>query len=298
MGELLMICVTGGKGNIGRFLCQKLAKMDREVLSISRSTYEPTGYQHVSGDITDKRFLENVIEEYDVDCVIHMAAMTYTASRNAPETATKINVIGSLNLLEICKDRDIRVIYGSSVNAMGSPIDDSKIPMTETMPSIPSEFYGFTKRFVEMLGIAMAETGNLDFISARIPVVVGPGQGSKSSPWREEIFTKIKSNDEINIGFSPDQCLPLAHIYDVVDAIIELIESKQYFHKIYNLPCEPIRIGELVRILQEINPNLDVKTGEKSSIGIPDFVDWERFKAEFNYELVPIKDRLIMLHKS
>lgn len=288
-----MILVTGGGGYVGRPLCQRLVESGLGVLSASRKSYDTEGYESLIADVTDKASLESIFDSYPIQTVVHLAAMLNTQSRLNPGGAVRVNVLGSLHLLELCRDKGVsRFVFGSSYNALGSRPGATE-PFDESEPALPTEFYGETKRFVEHLGIAMAELDGFEFISARMSIVVGPGEPSSTSAWRTDMFNLLNSGGRVRIDFAEDEVIPLIHYQDLADAMAMLILAEKPQYSIYNLPSDSWRVGDLAAELEEIGNGLIVECGDRRLDGIPPFVSWDRLRSELQVEPVPLRRRLL-----
>src|SRR5204862_6372948 len=81
----------------------------------------------VSGDISDVALLDTLAATYDFDVVYHLAALLSTKSERQPRLANRVNVDGTLNLLEMTvsqvrqQERDIKFLYPSSIAVYGLP---------------------------------------------------------------------------------------------------------------------------------------------------------------------------------
>lgn len=287
-----MILVTGSGGNIGSIICEKLLENGEKVLGVGRSSLDTKRYEYIQCDVTDRNSLEKIFSQYSISAVIHLASLLNTASRNSPELAARVNVGGALNLLEFCKEKNIRFVYGSSFNAIGGLDSNINNSITENDGTKPEEFYGQTKDFVEAMGTAMSKTYGFEFASARIPTIVGAGQGSKNSPWRGDIFDLLKEGGKTRINFEPNEYVPLSHVDDAAESIIKIALADKVNHTIYNLPNESIKMKELIEIVEKINPKLEVECGDAKVKGIPCFVSWKRYKEEFNYKFSTIEEKL------
>ena len=182
------VLVTGGGGFIGKHLRPLLERQGLNVVSLdyrpAQPGSDPTCYQC---DITDSQEVEAIFRTHRFEAVIHLASILPTASRQDPHKATKVNIAGSLNLLEAARRFQVnRMIYASSVSVYGTQPASSCV--SEDQPSAPEDVYGAAKRYVEVLGEAYQLNFGVEFLALRIAMVVGPGTISATSPWRNQIF--------------------------------------------------------------------------------------------------------------
>lgn len=286
-----MILVSGGNGNIGRAVCNELGSRGYEVISIGRRKLEAELYTHVSCDMTDPEALKALFDEYHVDIILHLAGLTNTAAKKDPLAAVKINIDGSAALLNKALEYQIPFVYGSSVNAVGLSLAEGSYK--ETDMSEPQEFYGWTKRFVEEMGAALHQTQGLDFTALRIPTVMGPGQGSVNTPWREACFTQVGKGGDLHLTYREDCYLPAIHIADLVNAICAVLTAKERKQTVYNLPAERLQVRQLKMMLEKIDPGLNVSTGEVETKGMCSDIDWSAFAKDFPIEIKTIEERLL-----
>ena len=288
-----VVLVTGGSGLVGRPVCRKLVQLGMDVVSVSLDSEKIKGCTSLSGDITDKAVLERIFDAYPFSKVIHLAAILVSASRQDPEKATRVNVLGSLNLLELCVDSGVdRFIYGSSLSVLGDQTESVE-PITELSPMQPIDFYGETKRFVEHLGRVMADKHSFKFIVARLPLVVGPGAPSLTSSYRMDMFNLLNEAGEIDIPYTPDQILPLAHSHDVAEAIAGLLTAESLRFSVYHLPHEAWRISDLCEEIESIGDGLSVKCGDRDFVASHLKIGWERFRQEISIEGPSLRRRLL-----
>ena len=288
-----VVLVTGGSGQVGRPVCRRLVQLGMDVVSLSLESEKIEGCTCLSGDITDKAVLERIFDDYPISKVVHLAAILVSASRRDPEKATRVNVLGSLNLLELCVETGVgRFIFGSSFTVFGDQIESGG-SITESTPLQPNDIYGETKRFVEHLGTVMAEKHGFTFIAARLPIVVGPGVPSPTSSYRMDMFNLLNKGGEILIPFAPDQALPLAHSQDVAEAFAGMLTAERLRFSVYHLPYEAWRVSDLCKEIESIGVGLSVKCGEREFIGSLSNISWERFRQEIAIETPSLKRRFL-----
>src|SRR5215204_7270702 len=96
--------VTGAGGEIGHGLITRLAESGRPIVTVDIAPLDPSlgrlAYREFTGSITDPNLLERILSEFEVDLVIHLAALLSTRAEFTPITAHHVNVEGTLNLLE------------------------------------------------------------------------------------------------------------------------------------------------------------------------------------------------------
>lgn len=292
-----MILITGGNGFQGRALSLKLTELGYKVLSVSRKAWSTKEYISDIGNITDKKSMASIFKKYPIEIVVHLVSLLVTQSIQNPDRALRVNVMGTLNLLELCKEMGIRrFIYGSSYNVLGfRPLHEC--PVNESAELLPENFYGETKRFNEKLGITYAKLHGFEFISARLSILVGPGTPSATSAWRSDIFNLLKNGGEINFGFEPDEILPISHIEDSAEAMAMLILAERPKHSIYHIPSESIRASNLARDVERIGQGVNTQFGQKKLTDMPPIVSSDRIIKELGVHPMPLVERLQMYCK-
>ena len=99
--------VTGAEGFVGRALVRLLERSDQRVISLDSIqpavTKERSTTTKIGCDITNQQQLEKVFRDYEIGTIVHLAAILPTAAQRDPVRATRMNVIGSVNLLELAR---------------------------------------------------------------------------------------------------------------------------------------------------------------------------------------------------
>src|SRR5206468_681991 len=126
------ILITGANGEMGHGLIAALAEQAQVRivaldLHAADESVRSRCLRTVAGDIADLSLLENLSATYDFDAIYHLAALLSTKSERQPRLANRVNVDGTLNLLELGvtqarqQDRAIKFVYPSSIAVYGLP---------------------------------------------------------------------------------------------------------------------------------------------------------------------------------
>lgn len=287
-----MILVTGGSGMQGQPVCRRLVEMGKEVINIDLQDGDTWSQRQVRADIADWPAMEAVFKQYPVEVVIHLASMLHTESWKNPDRAFETNVLASVHLLNLARQYGVRrFVFGSTVDAIGY-LPPETGPVDESYDILPSDFYGETKRFIEKMGVAYAEQYGMDFVSARIPFLVGPGQPSATSAWRMDLFNLLPTGGVLQFGFPPEAVIPVVDCRDSAESIIVLALAEQVQHRIYHTPGESWRLSDLAAEVGRIGEGVEVRYGNKDTDFYPQAVSCERFFREFGGEPVSLVRRL------
>src|SRR3954463_6766249 len=153
------VLITGASGEIGHALIARLAAADgeRPIVTLDLNPLPPESAakvrQAVNGSILDVALLDGILAQYEVDRVYHLAALLSTRSEFSPALAHKVNVEGTLNLLEFAQrqgeshGRPVQFFFPSSVAAYGLPpgAKDAAWKVPEDDHNVPTTMYGANK---------------------------------------------------------------------------------------------------------------------------------------------------------
>ncbi len=224
--------------------------------------------------------------------IVHLAAILPTAAQRDPIRAMHVNIVGSMNLLELARRfRVPRFVFGSSLSIYGSCPADRVV--SEADRAAPEDVYGAAKLCVEQVGSALATSSGLEFVSLRIGRVVGPGARSATSAWRSEIFELLSAESgNIALPYTSSERVLLVHVEDAARALVTLLDASSPRHAIYNAPCESWVVQDLKNELESLNPKLRVTLGDAYAKGNPRLLDASRFQNEFSFATRSIAERL------
>ena len=169
--------VTGGAGYIGShvvhaFVGAGLSPVVIDDLSSGHAAFVPAGVPFVEGSILDTDLVRQMITDYQITGVVHLAAFKYAGVSVArPLHTYEQNVIGTISLLTAMADGGVdQIIFSSSAAVYGTPHTDL---VTEQTPSDPESPYGESKLIGEWLLADQAKATGLKHASLRYFNVVG-----------------------------------------------------------------------------------------------------------------------------
>ncbi len=256
------VLITGGTGFIGSHLARKLVQQNQRVILFDLyPNYNgikdiEDKVEVVKGSVSDYDSLANTIEKFEVDSVIHTAAMLSVAAATGLRTAYSVNIEGTFNLLEACRSHDVKkVIFVSSLAAFGP---NTPFPFHEKSYREPASFYGASKVAGEVLGTFYHHTHDIDFRCVRLAVVIGPGRRGQGATVSFSKFVEEVVLGEQGVILVPDYTiLPIIHVNDAADLIVALWGADSVERRIFMSGGVPIAISdfrdEVVKLVPEAN---------------------------------------------
>ncbi len=259
---LKTILITGGCGFIGTNLAEYLSGKGYRVrildnLSSSSQvwTVNPPPTQQTAeliiGDIRDKDMVNQALK--GVDAVVHLAAHTsVVGSLENPEENWDININGTLNLLEACRQNRVdKFIFASSNAAVGEqtpPIDERTIPR-------PLSPYGASKLAGEALCSAYYHSFGLKTISLRFANCYGPYSDHKSSVIAR-FMGWAKEGKPLIIYGDGNQTRDFIHVEDVCQAIYLSLMTLDFYSEVFQIASGvETTINELAEMIEEVTGN-------------------------------------------
>jgi nucleoside-diphosphate-sugar epimerase len=171
--------VTGAAGFIGSHLCRRLVADGHEVVGIDdlsvgslENLAGVAGVRFVEADIRDAGLVARSMAGCEV--VLHQAARTSARrSLEDPEGFDRVNVRGTLGVLQAARETGAAVVFASSAAVYGDP---ERGPLSEDLEPRPRSPYAATKLAGEGYCRAFWESFDVPTICLRYFNVYGPGQ--------------------------------------------------------------------------------------------------------------------------
>lgn len=225
------ILITGGAGFIGSHLVDAFIKRGYKAvvvdnLSTGRKKNLNPKAKFYKLDIQDRK-LSEIFRREKPDFVSHQAAqIDVRLSVADPLFDARVNILGSLNLLECCRQYKVKkIIFASSGGAMYG--DTEVIPTPEDYPAKPCSPYGIAKVTVEHYLYYYKVAFGLPYVCLRYSNVYGPRQNSKGEAGVVAIFAdKMLNEIQPVINGDGKQTRDYVYVGDVVRANLLALEKK------------------------------------------------------------------------
>ncbi len=217
------LLVTGGAGFIGSHLCDALLARGTRVrvlddLSSGRRDNLPDGIELIVGDVADPAAARTALE--GMDGCFHLAAIA-SVQRAAEDWlgTNRVNLVGTIALLDAARARQLPVVYASSAAVYGNcPIQ----PIGEDAPTRPLSAYGADKLGCELHAAVATGVHGVPTTGLRFFNVFGPRQ-DPTSPYSGVISifaAQLRRGTAVSVFGDGGQTRDFVFVADVVAALL------------------------------------------------------------------------------
>ena len=273
------ILVTGGAGYIGSHIVEQLIKNKENVIILDNLV---TGYKKlinkkakfVKADIKNKSKITKIIKDYNISSIIHLAAyLNVSEAENNKKKYYQNNIIGTKNLLEACKNSNVKnIIFSSSCSVYGNV----KGSVNENKKLNPQSYYAYTKYKGEELIKRLSSKYKFKYGILRYFNVAGASPSGKIGEIEKShghlikniAIESLKKNPQIKI-FGSDYktkdgtCIrDYVHVSDLADIHIKGLKYLKDNQKSFILNCgygKGYSVQQIVNIFKKIKKNVEVQ---------------------------------------
>jgi len=273
------ILVTGGAGYIGSHIVEQLIKNKEKVIIIDNLV---TGYKRlinkkskfIKADIRNKSKIIKIIKDYNINSIIHLAALlNVSEAENNKKKYFQNNIIGTKNLLEACKNSNVQnIIFSSSCSIYGNV----KGSVSENRKPNPQGYYAYTKYKSEELIKKFSKQNKFNYGILRYFNVAGASPSGKIGEIEKShghliknlAIEYLKNKSKIKI-FGNDYltkdgtCIrDYIHVSDLADIHIKGLKYLKNKQKSFILNCgygKGYSVQQIVNIFKKIKKNVEVK---------------------------------------
>ena len=312
----MSVLITGGTGYIGSHTVVEFLNNDYDVVimdNLSNSKKEALNrIEKITGkkpkfyevDLLDKEGMKKIFQENKIDSVIHFAGLKAVGeSVEKPLLYYKNNITGTVNLLEVMEEYDVKkIVFSSSATVYGYSTD---VPFNENTPLSATNPYGRTKLMIEEIlrdiytsdnkwGIALLRYFNP--IGAHESGLIGEDPNGKPNnlmPYITQVA--IGKRDKLSV-FGDDYDTPdgtgvrdYIHVVDLAKGHLKALEKimKENLAEAYNLGTgKGYSVLDLVKTFQKVN-EVDIPyeiTDRRPGDIATCYADPEKAKRELNWK--------------
>lgn len=221
------ILVTGAFGQIGSELVTKLSGLygNSNVIATDIKEKNQLNGPFEIVDVTDKQRLHDVAKKYEVDTIMHLAALLSATAEKDPMKAWNINMGGLVNALEVARELDLQFFTPSSIGSFGPSTPKDNTPQ-DTLQR-PTTMYGVNKVAGELLCDYYHEKFGLDTRGVRFPGLISyetlPGGGT--TDYAVEIYYEAVKNNAYTSFIGEGTKMDMMYMPDALNAIVDLMEA-------------------------------------------------------------------------
>ena len=252
----MKVLVTGGAGFIGSHIVDQLLAEGHQVVvvdDLSTGSLDNVNPQasFVRLSVLDGELL-GLFEREKFDAALHLAAQTIVGSSlEHPDIDARVNVLGTLQVLEGCRQHGVeRIIFASSAAVYG---DVAELPVPEEAPGQPASFYGLSKLTAERYIQMYHALYGLNYLILRYANVYGERQGDRGEGGVVSIFAGcLCRNNRLNIYGDGGQTRDFVYVGDVAAANVAAVTTPQT-NRILNISSQTeTSVNELAALFAEI----------------------------------------------
>ncbi len=279
------ILVTGAAGFIGFHLARKLLSLGYKVVGIDninkyydinlkynrlnelgidksvagkfhqtiKSSIYPD-FEFIRVNLEDREYLPEIFRKYNFEKVCNLAAQAGVRySLKNPETYIDSNVVGFLNLLECCRNFEVKhLIYASSSSVYGQ---NDKVPFSvEDNVDHPISLYAATKKSNELMAHTYSYLYNFETTGLRFFTVYGPWGRPDMAMF---LFTEsIIRGKPIKVFNNGNLKRDFTYVDDIVDGVVKILEAVKKNdspkYALYNIgKSEPVMLMDFIKEIEK-----------------------------------------------
>lgn len=225
------VLITGALGQIGSELTSKLRNeygkdnvIATDIRMIENSEIVSNGvFEQLN--VMDAETLSRLAKKHNVDTIVHLASLLSAVGEQQPQYTWKLNMSGLTNVLEICREQNLKLFTPSSIAAFGDNSPKNLTPQ-DTIQR-PGTMYGITKVSGELLCDYYYKKFGVDTRGVRFPGLISyvtpPGGGT--TDYAVDIYYEALKNKKYNSFIAKGTQMDMMYMPDALQAIVDLIEA-------------------------------------------------------------------------
>jgi Nucleoside-diphosphate-sugar epimerases len=305
----MKILITGAAGFIGFHTSKRLLMNGHNVVGVDNlNNYYPVSlkegrlallnniskdnFSFINADISSFNKMEEIFISGNFDVVCNLAAQAGVRySFENPHAYIQSNIVGFMNLIELCKKYNIEhFVYASSSSVYGN---NNKVPFSE-LDNVdkPQSIYAATKKSDELMAYVYSGQLGLKTTGLRFFTVYGPWGRPDMAPY---LFMKSIINGEpIKVFNNGNLNRDFSYIDDIVTGTVKVIESQQKPSTEYDIPyrlynignSHPINLMDFIGTIEEVTGKKAIKVFTEMQRGdvYTTYADTSKIEHDFDFK--------------
>ena len=263
--------ITGAAGFIGSNLTERLISNNENIVCIDNfdDFYSPDikkknilsfedKIPFYECDINDTDEVTDLIKNHNIEKIVHIAARPgVRQSLENPYLYNKINCIGTINLLDIAKNNNIKQFVFSSTSSIYGA--NKKTPFSES-DKVEKQLspYAISKRAAELYGYNYSNLYDIPVTVLRLFTVYGPRQRPEMAI--HKFCRQISNGEELAMFGDGSTSRDYTFIDDIIDGFISALKSPFDFEIINLGDSSPVKLTKLIELIEkELGKKANIK---------------------------------------
>jgi nucleoside-diphosphate-sugar epimerase len=281
------VLITGGAGFVAAHLARRFAAAGVGVrLADVRdpgpevAPFFPPGVGRVRADVLDAAALAGAADVPGLEGIVHTAAVVGPGPARAdPARATAVNVLGTQRVLDLVRERGLRLTYLSTATLYGTRPDLERL--SEDAPPDPVSHYDATKLMAEVLVRSYVRDFGVDATVVRTGFVYGAGSGIG-----EYFLPRVLRGEAVSEPAGGAHPCDFTYVADLADGLFRAHTTRPLRHRLFNVTGGVLRTrGELADAVRAAVPGAAIALGPGTDPArhLRGACDLSRARAELDY---------------
>lgn len=212
-------------------------------------------------DVMDYEKMRALVEKYQVDTLIHLAALLSAVAEAKPKFAWDLNMVGLVNALEVAREFKLKFFTPSSIGAFGPNTPKDETPQ-DTLQR-PTTMYGVTKVAGELLCDYYYTKYGVDTRGVRFPGLISyktlPGGGTTG--YAVDIYYSAIKEGKYTCFIDRGTAMDMMYMPDAIEAIVQLMNAdpKNLVHRnAFNISAMSFEPEEIKASIKKVFPDFEM----------------------------------------
>ena len=244
----MKIAIFGASGFVGRNVVEALKEANMEIVASDIKEIDVEEVNFIKADLLNYNEASKAIKDCDV--IIHLAASPLPVSLEKPKMNARINIEGTLNIMDAAREHGVDKIIFSSASSLVGEVKYN--PVDEKHPCNPKTPYAVAKYACEHYFRVYQELYGLNYLIFRFFNLYGPWQYPEGGGLIPMVYKKLTTEGSFNVFGDGSQTRDFVYVGNVAEFYLKAIEN-DVKNDVVNLGTgKGAMIKEVVEIAGEI----------------------------------------------